>query len=57
MGKRLRENVRRRANERCEYSRLPQYAVDLRFHIEHIIPRQHGGTDDEDNHCLALPGL
>jgi hypothetical protein len=23
------------------------------YHIEHIIPRQHGGTDDESNRALA----
>lgn len=28
----LREFVRRRAGDRCEYCRLPQHAVDGRFH-------------------------
>lgn len=49
----VRRLVRRRAGDRCEYCRLPQDAVDLRFHIEHIIAKQHGGADDADNLCLA----
>jgi hypothetical protein len=47
--------VRRRAGERCEYCRLPQAASALRFHIEHIVARQHGGTDDSANLALACP--
>jgi hypothetical protein len=27
----------------------------LRFHIEHIIPQQHGGPEDESNLALACP--
>ncbi len=34
---------------------LPQQYSELRFHIEHIIPRQHGGTDDAENLALACP--
>ena len=49
-----REAVRRRALEHCEYCRLPQDAEpDRRFHIEHIVARQHGGPDDEKNLALA----
>jgi hypothetical protein len=49
------ELVRQRAGHRCEYCRLPQHASALRFHIEHIIARQHGGTDDPANLALACP--
>lgn len=49
----VRRMVRLRAGDRCEYCRLPQHAVDLTFHIEHVIARQHGGTDDPVNLCLA----
>ena len=49
------ELVRQRAGHRCEYCRLPQHASALRFHIEHIIARQHGGTDDPVNLALACP--
>ena len=51
----LRELVRRRARARCEYCLVPQEFSELRFHIEHIIPRQHGGSDDEQNLGLACP--
>jgi DNA-directed RNA polymerase subunit RPC12/RpoP len=47
--------VRQRAGYRCEYCRLPESASALRFHIEHIVARQHGGTDDMANLALACP--
>ena len=49
------ERVRQRAGDRCEYCRLPQVFSGLRFHVEHIVPRQHGGTDDTGNLALACP--
>ena len=50
----IRDAVRRRANDGCEYCRLPQSAEpDARFHIEHIVARQHGGGDDAENPALA----
>ncbi len=50
----LRSQVRRRADDVCEYCRLPQVASRfVRFHVEHIIARQHGGTDELDNLALA----
>ncbi len=45
--------VRQRAGGRCEYCQLPQHAVDLAFHIEHIVARQHGGADDSENLALS----
>src|SRR5947207_5085077 len=48
-----RRAVRQRAGDRCEYCRLPQFAVDATFHVEHVIPRQHGGADELDNLSLA----
>jgi HNH endonuclease len=46
--------VHRRAQERCEYCWLPQSAQPfVTFHIEHIIPSKHHGTDDPENLCLA----
>jgi hypothetical protein len=47
--------VRQRARHRCEYCLLPQHASALRFHIEHIIARQHGGATDDANLALACP--
>jgi hypothetical protein len=50
----VRELVRHRAGDRCEYCRIPQYATPhLTFHIEHVIAVQHGGSDDPSNLALA----
>ena len=51
----LRRIVRERAGDRCEYCRLPQAGSVLSFHIEHIVPRQHGGATSEGNLALACP--
>lgn len=45
--------VRERANDVCEYCLSPQRIYRLRFQIEHIIARQHGGEDSLDNLALA----
>lgn len=50
----LRAFVRNRAGSCCEYCGLLQdFDVFLRFQIEHIIAKQHGGTDDAVNLALA----
>jgi HNH endonuclease len=48
-----REFVRRRAGNRCEYCLLQQEQSGLSHHVEHIVARQHGGSDDPDNLALA----
>jgi hypothetical protein len=49
-----RRSVRHRALDRCEYCRLPQRAQPfVTFHVDHVVARQHGGTDDPENLCLA----
>jgi hypothetical protein len=54
MDRALRALVRARAANHCEYCRLPQELVPLvGFHVEHVIPRQHGGDDRSDNLALA----
>jgi hypothetical protein len=54
MDQSLREVVRRRAENACEYCRIPQEATPLiAFHIEHIVSRQHGGSDDPAGLALA----
>ena len=46
--------VRNRAGQRCEYCHLQEDDADfMSFHIEHIIAKQHGGTDDPDLLCYA----
>ena len=49
----LRNLVRQRAGNRCEYCRLPQHAVDGTFHIEHIFAQQHPDDDRPSNLALA----
>ncbi len=53
MEARLRQSVRQRAKNRCEYCGLHQDFEPLRFHIEHIVSRQHGGKDSLENLALA----
>ena len=53
MDDRLRQLVRRRAKNRCEYCQIHQDHEPLSFHIEHIIPRRHGGKDVSNNLALA----
>lgn len=48
-----RKLVRERAGNRCEYCLLGQEDSDLTHHIEHIVARQHGGSDDVDDLALA----
>lgn len=46
--------VRDRAGGCCEYCRLQQRDEQyLRFHVEHVVPRKHGGTDEIGNLALA----
>jgi hypothetical protein len=49
----MREFVRQRAGNRCEYCRAVESRWRLRFHIERIIARQHGGSDELGNLALA----
>jgi hypothetical protein len=50
----VRDLVRHRAGERCEYCRLKQEHLPFaNFHVEHIIPRKHGGNDNPSNLALA----
>jgi len=48
-----RKFVRERARNRCEYCLLPQDYSELAHHVEHIIAKQHGGSDEADNLALA----
>ena len=42
-----------RAGNCCEYCRESATSTTVSFHVDHIRPLKHGGTDDEDNLCLA----
>lgn len=50
----LKQFVRERAEFRCEYCRVHQrYYPDYMFHVEHVVARQHLGSDEADNLALA----
>lgn len=49
----VRGAVERRAGERCEYCRAPQQVFNGPLHVEHIVPRSRGGTDDLANLALS----
>lgn len=62
MDAKLRQLVWQRAQDCCEYCGLRQAQDPLRFHVEHITSRQHGGKDVPENlalaghHCNLLKG-
>jgi len=45
--------VRQRAGDCCEYCHLSQSGRLVGFQIDHVIALKHGGTDTDDNLCLA----
>ena len=49
----VRDTVERRAHGACEYCHLPQEGSVLSHQIDHIIGRQHQGSDDLDNLSLC----
>ena len=50
----IRTQVRERAHNACEYCHLHQDDSPLAtLHVEHIVPKVHGGTDNLDNLALA----
>jgi len=50
----LRELVRERAGNRCEYCRIHQDQDPFfTFPVDHIIARQHGGKTEAENLCLS----
>ncbi len=53
MDARTREFIRTQAGNRCEYCLLRQEQTGLSHHVEHIIAKQHGGSDGRENLALA----
>ncbi len=49
----LRELAQRRAHGACEYCGVPRNASILPHQVDHIIGRQHRGTDEVDNLCVC----
>ena len=54
IGSQTRTQVRERAHNACEYCHLHQDDSPLAaLHVEHVIPKAHGETDELDNLALA----
>jgi len=53
MDRTLKARVRRRARFRCEYCLFPERFSELRFQLDHIIAKQHGGQTKATNLALA----
>ena len=54
IGSQIRAQVRERAHNACEYCHLHQDDSPLAaLHVEHIIPKVHGGSDELNNLALA----
>lgn len=51
----LREQVAERAGKRCEYCLMKEEDSFLPFHVDHIISRKHGGSDELANLAYACP--
>lgn len=53
---RQKEEIRSRARGICEYCRSQEQFATQSFSVEHIVPLQSGGGEDEDNLALACQG-
>lgn len=53
MDRLLRDLVWRRAEECCEYCRMPAVYGETTFEIDHVVARSHGGHERDSNLCLA----
>ncbi|NUQ62921.1 MAG: HNH endonuclease [Pirellulales bacterium] len=51
----IQRQVRERAAERCEYCRMHESLQGATFHIEHVVPRSHGGNSRPENLAWACP--
>ena len=50
----IRSAVRSRAGDRCEYCHIRQNDLPFAtFHVEHVVARQHGGSDVFENLAYA----
>ncbi|MCU0239141.1 MAG: HNH endonuclease [Pyrinomonadaceae bacterium] len=53
ISQKLDKKIRIKAKNRCGYCLAPQELVPQKLEIEHIQPKSKGGTDEEENLCLA----
>ena len=49
----LRQQVFARANHRCEYCRTSRRVIGIPLVVDHILPRNSGGTDEPGNLAAA----
>ena len=49
----VKEMVRRRAGDRCEYCRIDQAYTTFTHQIDHIRALKHNGSDSLENLCLS----
>ena len=49
----LRHYVFERANGRCEYCLIPEFALLVSHEVDHIVARKHGGATEEANLALS----
>ena len=49
----LRREVAARAGARCEYCRLPEWALLAGCEVDHVISRKHGGWTEASNLALS----
>ena len=55
LARELADAVHDRAANRCQYCLMHQGLQGATFHVEHILPRAKGGTDELANLTLACP--
>jgi hypothetical protein len=53
MNERVRDRVRQRAGDRCEYCQMPQSGTVLPHEADHIRSQKHGGPTTLGNLCWA----
>lgn len=49
----LREQVRQRANRRCEYCGIPEGYSRFKHQVDHVLPPRHTGSDEFPNLAWA----
>ncbi|MGB1287748.1 MAG: HNH endonuclease [Aggregatilineales bacterium] len=53
ISKSKRQIVIQRSGHCCEYCQMASMSGLSPFHVDHIIPLKHGGSDDLENLCFA----
>lgn len=53
LSQKVKREVYQRAEGCCEYCQLSAEDSAVPFHVDHVIPLKHDGSDELDNLCLA----